>query len=71
MTLTPPDRPAGAWYFEAVEGNGSIAYVVYDGTSPEAICTMAKERNARRIVDSANATGYPDLAAFADDEANL
>lgn len=59
------------WRFEPRKTSRGVEYDVFDGVEVEPICTLRSEANARRFVKSANETGYPDLAIYADDEKGL
>lgn len=55
------------WRYEPVETPDGARFDVFEGDDPEPVCRVRREANARRIVNSANETGHPDLVPFAED----
>lgn len=68
MQASQPSSRAGVWHYVTRTGSKGLEYAVFDGVDSEAIGVMRIEENARRIVETGNKTGHPDLAAMAADD---
>ena len=68
MQASQHSSPAGVWHYVSRQAGARTEFPVFDGVDSEPICVLRHESNARRIVETGNKTGHPDLAAMAADE---
>jgi hypothetical protein len=69
--MSNPAPSSALWFYEPTVIDGTLKYVVFEGVGTDPMAVMNLEHNARRLVDDANRTGYPDLAFLADDERGI